>query len=223
MTLETQRDELLAAYATTGNREIAQKTILKLKSVFEELELVIAASTTSPRPAALTPGLYATYLLVVLLSKNLNDARFLWKRIPNEIKQASEELRNIWEVGKALWERNLAQAYAAMDYDWSLTLDGLVKALKTSTREDATELLSRAYTTIAISDASIALGFARHEDAAHYCSSLGWDVSATNQMISPKPIHSVCRTSSRILDLDRLNTLSKAVLHLEQNTLLKLP
>ncbi|KAG6968956.1 hypothetical protein JG687_00003484 [Phytophthora cactorum] len=216
-TLQTQREELLTAHAAASDRDTARQIVQQLKSVSEELELVAAAASSSPQ-SALSPDLYASYLLVVLLSKNLNDARFLWKRIPIEIKQISEELRNAWEVGKALWQRNLAAAYAAMDYDWSPSLQGLVEALKTSTREDAAELLSLAYSTVSVSDAALALGFARHEDAVQYCSSLGWEVSAPNRLILPKPLANTRRGRSTVVDLDQLDTLSKTVLHLEQNT-----
>ncbi|ETK82624.1 hypothetical protein F441_12274 [Phytophthora nicotianae CJ01A1] len=244
-TLQTQREELLAAHAASSDRETARKLVQQLKSVSEELELVAATATSSPH-SALSPDLYASYLLVVLLSKNLNDARFLWKRIPIEIKQMSEELRNVWEVSKALWQRNLAAAYAAMDYDWSPSLQELVEALKTSTREDAAELLSLAYSAVSVGDAALALGFVRHEDAvqcefchsnqlyhaawcihvlymaATDCSSLGWEVSTADQLILPKPLANVRRGPSTVVDLDQLDTLSKTVLHLEQNTVLKL-
>ncbi|KUF94786.1 E3 UFM1-protein ligase 1 [Phytophthora nicotianae] len=213
-TLQTQREELLAAHAASSDRETARKLVQQLKSVSEELELVAATATSSPH-SALSPDLYASYLLVVLLSKNLNDARFLWKRIPIEIKQMSEELRNVWEVSKALWQRNLAAAYAAMDYDWSPSLQELVEALKT-------ELLSLAYSAVSVGDAALALGFVRHEDAVQYCSSLGWEVSTADQLILPKPLANVRRGPSTVVDLDQLDTLSKTVLHLEQNTVLKL-
>ncbi|OWZ20184.1 COP9 signalosome complex subunit [Phytophthora megakarya] len=221
-TLQTQREELLAAYASSSDRETAQKLVQQLKSLSEELELVTAAVSSSAE-STLSPDFYASYLLVVLLAKSLNDARFLWKRIPVEMKQTSEELCNVWEVGKALWERNLAAAYAAMDYDWSPSLQGLIEALKTSTREGTAELLSLAYSTISVSDVALALGFARHEDALQYCSSLGWDVSTADQLILPKPLGNVRRGPSTVVDLDQLDTLSKTVLHLEQNTVLKLP
>ncbi|EEY63010.1 COP9 signalosome complex subunit, putative [Phytophthora infestans T30-4] len=220
-TLQTQREELLTAHANASDRETARKLVHQLKAVSEELELV-AATATSSAQSALSPDLYASYLLVVLLSKNLNDARFLWKRIPIEIKQLSEELRNVWKVGRALWQRNLAAAYAAMDYDWSPSQQGLVEALKTSTRQDAAELLSLAYSTVSVSDVAFALGFARHEDAVQYCSSLGWEVSAADQLILPKPLANIRRGNSTVVDLDQLDTLSKTVLHLEQNTVLKL-
>ncbi|KAH7491727.1 hypothetical protein PRIC1_002863 [Phytophthora ramorum] len=222
-TLHAQRQELLTAHAAASDRDTSENLVQQLKGISEELELVAAAATPFPGAAALTSEFYASYLLIVLLAKNLNDARFLWKRIAPETKQSSEELRAVWEIGKALWQRNLAAAYAAMDYDWSPSLQGLNEALKTSTREGTAELLSLAYATISVSDAALALGFARHEDALQYCSSLKWEVSAADQLILPKPLGNVRRGPSTVVDLDQLDTLSKSVLHLEQNTLFKLP
>ncbi|KAK1943434.1 COP9 signalosome complex subunit 8 [Phytophthora citrophthora] len=226
-TLTTQREELLAAHASASDHETAHQLVQQLKVLSQELELVAEAATLS-QPSVLSPDFYASYLLVVLLAKDLNDARFLWKRIPNEMKQTHEELRNVWEVGKALWQRNLAAAYVAMDYDWSPSLQGLVEALKTSTRENAAELLSISYSTVSINDVALALGFSRHEDAQHLmsvlfdccadCSSLGWEVSTADQLILPKPLANVRRGPSTVVDLDQLDTLSKTVLHLEQNT-----
>ncbi|KAG1710056.1 hypothetical protein DVH05_017064 [Phytophthora capsici] len=221
-TLKTQREELLAAHASASDRETAHQLVQQLKVVCEELELVAQAVMPS-QPAVLSPDFYASYLLVVLLAKTLNDARFLWKRIPSEVKQTHEELRNVWEVGKALWQRNLAAAYVAMDYDWSPSLQGLVETLKTSTRENAAELLSMAYSTVSINDVALALGFSRHEDVQQYCSSLGWEVSIADQLVLPKPLANVRRGPSTVVDLNQLDTLSKTVLHLEQNTVFKLP
>ncbi|KAE8896407.1 hypothetical protein PF005_g7514 [Phytophthora fragariae] len=223
LTLQTQREELLAAHAASSDREASQQLVQQLKALSEELELVAAAATTAPLASALTADFYASYLLTVLLANNLNDARFLWKRIAPEIKQSSEELRAVWDIGTALWQRNLAAAYAAMDYDWSPSLQGLIEALKTATREGTAELLSLAYSTISVSDAALALGFARHEDAVQYCSSLNWEVSEADQLILPKPLGNVRRGPSTVVDLNQLDTLSKSVLHLEQNTVFKLP
>ncbi|CAH0488698.1 unnamed protein product [Peronospora farinosa] len=221
--LQTQRDELLATYVTVRDRDTAQHLLKQLKNLSEELELVAAAATPLIQASTLSGDFYASSLLLLLLSKDLNDARFLWKRIEIEIKETSEELQKVWEIGKALWHRNLAAAYVAMDYNWSPMLQGLVEALKILTREATAELLSVAYSTISIADVALALGFARQEDALQYCSSLNWNVSEAEQLVWPKPMASVQRGPSTTVDLDQLDMLSKTVLHLEQNTVVKLP
>ncbi|CAI5714931.1 unnamed protein product [Peronospora destructor] len=221
--LQTQRDVLLVAYAAVSDRDTAQHLFKQLKNLSEELEIVAAAAAPLLQAPTLSVDFYASYLLLLLLSKNLNDARFLWKRIAIEIKETSEELQKVWEIGKALWQRNLAAAYVAMDYNWSPMLQGLVEALKISTREATAELLSVAYSTISVADVILALGFARQEDALQYCSSLNWDVSEADQLVWPKPMASVQRGPSTTVNLDQLDMLSKTVLHLEQNTVVKLP
>ncbi|EGZ04660.1 hypothetical protein PHYSODRAFT_343048 [Phytophthora sojae] len=123
------RGALLAAHAAASDREDAQQQLAQpLKTLSEELELVAAAATTVPLAAALTPDFYASYLLIVLLAKKMNDARFLWKRIARRTPRSSGA---VWEIGKALWQP--------------------------ATREGTAELLSLAYSTISVSDAALGL------------------------------------------------------------------
>ncbi|KAJ8509255.1 hypothetical protein ON010_g18788 [Phytophthora cinnamomi] len=75
LTLQTQREELLAAHAAASDRETSQQLVQQLKVLSEELELVAAASTAAPLAAALTPDFYASYLLTVLLARNLCERR----------------------------------------------------------------------------------------------------------------------------------------------------
>ena len=103
--LQTQRDELLAAYATVRDRDTAQHLFKQLKNLSAELELVAAAATPAVHAATLSAEFYASYLLLLLLFKDLNDARYLWKRIPMEIKETSDEVSQVWAIGKALWQR----------------------------------------------------------------------------------------------------------------------
>lgn len=79
--LERQQAELLAELLQIAEAQpsVDGERVAELKRGFEELELVAAAATpaadagvpTNPNPAVLTPDFYATYLLIVLLSKNL--------------------------------------------------------------------------------------------------------------------------------------------------------
>ena len=104
--LQTQRQALLAAHTAASDRTAQQKLEQQLHCLSEELELVAAAAAAPSREAAtLSADFYASYLVLVLLSGDLNDARFLWRRIKTETKEASEALRNVWAIGKALWQR----------------------------------------------------------------------------------------------------------------------
>ena len=61
-------------------------------------------------------------------------AKFLWKRIPESIKADHPELQKIWSVGMALWERNLPEAYAALNQTWSEGVSSIMKAVKGNTK-----------------------------------------------------------------------------------------
>ncbi|TMW69172.1 hypothetical protein Poli38472_001328 [Pythium oligandrum] len=228
--LERERAQLLLAVLEVEDidRMRTRKRIQSLKDVYEELELVAAAAApvvhpsegaSNPNPAVLTADFYASYLVVLLLAKNLNDARFLWKRIALETKQESEPLRNVWEIGKALWERDFTAAYAAMSKTWPETLGPVIAVLRQSTRESTAELLSSAYSSISFNDAAHALGFDDEPSLLQYCQALGWSVSSADHMIHPKPLP---QTTTRAAALEQLDTISQYVLHLEQNTLVKL-
>lgn len=52
------------------------------------------------------------------------------------------------------------------------------------------------------------------------CASLSWEVSAGDKMIHPKPLR---HARERLAGIHQLESLSASVLHLEQNTVVKLP
>jgi hypothetical protein len=52
------------------------------------------------------------------------------------------------------------------------------------------------------------------------CASLSWEVSAADKMIHPKPLR---HARERLAGIQQLDSLSASVLHLEQNTVVKLP
>ena len=51
---------------------------------------------------------YSEFLGLYLLTNDLVNAKLLWKRIPTEMKFTNDELKAIWEVGKAAWKHDYA-------------------------------------------------------------------------------------------------------------------
>lgn len=49
---------------------------------------------------------YGQLLALYLLHNDMNNARYLWKRIPPAIKSANSELGGIWSVGQRIWQRS---------------------------------------------------------------------------------------------------------------------
>ena len=58
-----------------------------------------------------------------------NNAKFLWKRIPQPIKTANPELGLIWAVGQCMWQRNFPATYASLNKEWSETAKPIMEAI----------------------------------------------------------------------------------------------
>ncbi|KAJ0391932.1 hypothetical protein P43SY_009891 [Pythium insidiosum] len=214
-TRESAAELVSVAYSTIPLSEVA----VALGFDDEPSLVAYADAGVNPNPAVLTEDFYASYLIVILLAKNLNDARFLWKRIPSDIKQQSTLLANVWSIGKALWKRDFAAAYGEMNREWPESVRELIATLRKSTRESAAELVSVAYSTIPLSEVAVALGFDDETSLVAYCESLGWSVSLSTKLVHPKPL---ARSVAELSSLQQLESISDYVLHLEQQTTIKL-
>lgn len=59
------------------------------------------------------------------------NAKLLWKRIPNEIKQSNSEIQAVWNVGVKLFKRELSDIYALVDsVEWPLHLNNIMNCIK---------------------------------------------------------------------------------------------
>ena len=113
----------------------------------EEFELDLGHSTIAPEASL---GVYKTHLIAYLLCQQLDNARFLWKRLPAEPRDADAELVALWGIGKALWVKEAAQAQAAMAaYSWSPPIiAGLVARLQREHLERTFGEMARCYSLI---------------------------------------------------------------------------
>ena len=113
----------------------------------EEFELDLGHSTIAPEASI---GVYKTHLIAYLLCQQLDNARFLWKRLPAVPRDADPELVALWAIGKALWVKEAAQAQAAMAaYAWSPPIiAGLVTRLQREHLERSFGEMARCYSLI---------------------------------------------------------------------------
>lgn len=59
------------------------------------------------------------------------NAKYLWKRIPPDIKNATPELGHIWAVGQNMWKRDYAGIYKALNaVTWSDTVADIMKEVQ---------------------------------------------------------------------------------------------
>lgn len=82
--------------------------------------------------SAASLGVYKVHLAAYLMCEKLDDARFLWKRVPSEIRDADAEFAALWAIGKAMWVKDMAAAQAAMaGYNWTPPLlSGIVERMQ---------------------------------------------------------------------------------------------
>lgn len=58
------------------------------------------------------------------------NAKFLWKRTPQSVKNSHPEIGHVWEVGKYLWNTNYPSIYSNLKRTWSDDITHIMKALQ---------------------------------------------------------------------------------------------
>uniref|UniRef100_A0A8C3HU62 COP9 signalosome complex subunit 8 n=2 Tax=Durocryptodira TaxID=1579337 RepID=A0A8C3HU62_CHRPI len=133
-----------------------------------------------------TPPVYGQLLALYLLHNDMNNARYLWKRIPPAIKSANSELGGIWSVGQRIWQRDFPGIYTTIGaHQWSETIQPIMEALRDATRRRAFGLVSQAYTSIIADDFAAFVGLPV-EEAVKGVLEQGWQADSTTRMVMPK-------------------------------------
>ena len=132
-----------------------------LVSYLEELELDMGHAGLAVDASL---GIYKVQLAAYLLAGQLDNARFLWKRIPVPQRETEPELSAIWAVGKAMWAKDHAATQGAITgFSWSPPLMGLL--MERLHREHLKRCFietAQAYSTISAEALSRQLGTYRH-------------------------------------------------------------
>ncbi|XP_020317297.1 COP9 signalosome complex subunit 8 [Oncorhynchus tshawytscha] len=133
-----------------------------------------------------TPQVYAQLLVLYLLHNDMNNARYLWKRIPQAIKSANLELTAVWAVGQRIWQRDFPGIYSAIAaHQWSENILPVMEALRETTRRRAYGLVAQAYTSIMAEDFAAFVGYSV-EDAVKGVVSQGWQADPATRMVMPQ-------------------------------------
>uniref|UniRef100_G1MV70 COP9 signalosome subunit 8 n=2 Tax=Meleagris gallopavo TaxID=9103 RepID=G1MV70_MELGA len=133
-----------------------------------------------------TPLVYGQLLALYLLYNDMNNARYLWKRIPPAIKSANAELGAVWSVGQRIWQRDFPGIYTTIGaHQWSETVQPIMEALRDATRRRAFGLVSQAYTSIVADDFAAFVGLPV-EEAVKGVLEQGWQADFSTRMVMPK-------------------------------------
>jgi len=156
--------------------------------------------------------IYSIHLLVYLIQNNLNNARFLWKRIPTSEKQSKPELPAIWKIGAAMWTRNHADVYKAFTlFSWSPAMIPIISILAESFRQRTFRLISRGYSNISLPHFAELLGLAP-DDALKTAQTNGWEYDQASNTFKVQPF---IESREQKTGLQQLNQLTSYVLFLE--------
>ncbi|XP_038049084.1 COP9 signalosome complex subunit 8-like [Patiria miniata] len=132
-----------------------------------------------------TPEVYCKLLALYLLNNDMNNAKFLWKRIPQPIKTANPEVGLVWAVGQNMWQRDFPATYAALKKEWSEAVKPIMEAITENIRQRMFHLISQGYTTIEAEEFAAYVGLPV-DQAITAVTAEGWQYNADNKMISPK-------------------------------------
>ncbi|XP_015114576.1 COP9 signalosome complex subunit 8 [Diachasma alloeum] len=178
----------------------------KLVNELEKAELEAPTGTVSAQ-------VYSQLLAVYLHQNDLCNAKFLWKRIPDNVKSGCQELSQIWNVGQKMWQRDWPAVHTALNLEWSDDVRHIMHALKESVRERAMSLVSEAYSSLSLSVLAGMTGQSP-EEAKQSVLDRGWSLDDTT--VKPCKIEKEQSTPSpATLTDDQLSKLTQFVSFLE--------
>ncbi|XP_050426967.1 COP9 signalosome complex subunit 8-like [Adelges cooleyi] len=115
---------------------------------------------------------YVRLFVIYLLNKDMCANKFLWRRIPAEMK-CSAELQRMNMISQALWNQLSAEAMKLTDFNWSEGLKPVISTLKESIRKEALDIIRESYSAISVDLFQISMGTDR-EQAIQIAQQLDW-------------------------------------------------
>lgn len=158
---------------------------------------------------------YGQLLAVYLLANDLANAKLLWKRIPGNLKEETVELRAIWEIARALFNRNLWEVYGLLKtHEWPVYIRNIMACLQERTRERALLLVGQSYSHIAIEDLRKLVGAFSELEVLDLIKGTEWKVDTESGHVLPKRIV-VEEETDRDTSQEQLQKLTEYVAFLE--------
>ncbi|XP_050419353.2 COP9 signalosome complex subunit 8 [Patella vulgata] len=155
------------------------------KTDFRRLERDLEAQELESPGGIAGSYIYSQLLSIYLVHNDTCNAKFLWKRIPQNIKTSNTELNQIWAVGQKMWQRDYPGVYETLKYDWSDRIKPIMNSLTESIRQGAFRLVSLAYSSINSEEFASFVGMPVSE-AVQAAVAKGWIEDAQNKILTPK-------------------------------------
>lgn len=161
----------------------------------------------------LSVELYTEFLGLYLLTKDLSNAKLLWKRIPADMKTDSEELKAVWEVGKTMWKRDYSGFHAKINAcEWSEVIKRIMLQYKMDITEHCFSLVAGGYTSIELNYLANMLGLTPAETIAAI-QKKQWTYIEEDKII--KPVKTKKDVTYDLQNEEHLEKLTRHILYLE--------
>ena len=126
---------------------------------------------------------YKKLLLIYLMESDLTNAKFLWKRIPSNLK-TDNELVVIWQIGQSLWKKEFANVYFIINsQEWSEEVKELTQKLYTILQKRMTKLVADSYSVIKLEALSKLVGISDEQQLKEYALSNSWEVDSESKLV----------------------------------------
>ncbi|CAL5227277.1 g10208 [Coccomyxa viridis] len=153
------------------------------------------------------------HLLGHLYNGRLSDARFLWKRIPDQRKSQDEELAVALRLLQMMWNKEYQGVWQVLALpSWAPQSQPLVKALTSRIRSHNLQLVTRSYTTISAPKLAMMLGIPQAE-VAQVAHKEGWTMDPNTGLCQVKPPQVPDQERA---NLKHLENLTEYLMHLER-------
>ncbi|KYQ91233.1 COP9 signalosome complex subunit 8 [Tieghemostelium lacteum] len=155
--------------------------------------------------------LYGVYLITYLIVDGQNtNARFLWKRIPSDLKQ-KDSLKAIYNIVKNMTDYQ--DFYKSLGQQFPAEYIPFIAALKESYQLRTFELISNSYSSITIESTCSYLGISADE-ASQYLLARGWTLDKQSNTLIPTPVK---KPGAKLpTGYSQLESLTNSVLFLEK-------
>ncbi|KAI8978648.1 COP9 signalosome [Pilobolus umbonatus] len=128
--------------------------------------------------------LYPIYLASLIITDNLQTARYVRKRVLSS-QTNTPEIDAIWSVAVALITHLYPQVYQCLDqYAWSAFMIPLTAAIKNKVRNDVSAMISNTYVSIKIDQCCDYFGLPENE-VLSVSDRLGWKYNPSTSIVYP--------------------------------------
>ncbi|KAI5836844.1 COP9 signalosome [Morchella snyderi] len=164
-----------------------------LVDLLADLEATASSCPLNSSTSELISNYYSAYFFSLFLCDDLNEARFLSKRIPLGFLQSDPLLISTYTLLRALYTRSYQSIYTTLSSaPWSGVLTPLVSRFEKYFRRRTFILLSRAYTAISLKSTAIFLGLEGTDENESSIIAMvvaeGWGRDEATGMLKPVPI-----------------------------------